>query len=74
MRGLLASSVDHQFIAVDGVGNVRTNSFFSDKIDFQVKGLPDLIFDPHQLEEAFWAGEPDEDVDVAFFPGFASCI
>jgi hypothetical protein len=74
MPGLFLSSVDHHFIAVDGVGKVWADGFFGDTTDFQVKGLFDLVLNSHQLEEAFWAGDPYQDIDITFCSGFSPGI
>ena len=74
MPNLLVSSEDHHFIAADRVDKVWADGFFGDKIDFHMKSLFDLVFNSHELEEAFWAGEPYQNVDITFCSGFSPRI
>jgi hypothetical protein len=74
MPGLLVSSKDHHFIAVNRAGDMRSDSLLCQEIHVNVDGLPDLVSDLHKLDQAFWPGKPDPDINIAAAPGFSSGI
>jgi len=74
MPGLPVSSKDHHFIAVNRACDMGADSLLGHEIDFHVDGLPDLVFDLYQLDQAFWAGKPDQDVNIAARSVFSTGI
>lgn len=44
------------------------------EIDVHMDGLPDLVFDLYKLDQAFWPGKPDQDVNIAATSGFSTGI
>ncbi len=61
---LPVSSKDHHFIAVNGTCDMGTDSLPGHEIDFHVDGHLDLVFDLYKLDQAFWPGKPDQDVNI----------
>jgi hypothetical protein len=71
MPGLLVSSKDHHFIAVDRACDMRADSLPGHEIDFHMDGLLDFVFDLYKLDQAFWPGSSDQDVKIASTFGFS---
>jgi hypothetical protein len=74
MPVLLVSSNDHHFIAVNRTCDMGADSLLGHEIDFHMDGLPDLVFDLYKLDQAFWPGKPDQDVNIAATSGFSTGI
>jgi len=50
------------------------DSLLGYEIDFHMDGLPDLVFDLYKLDQAFWPGKPDQDVNIAATSCFSTGI
>jgi hypothetical protein len=74
MPDLPVSSEDHHLVAVNRAGDMGADGLFGHEIDFHVDGLPNLIFDLDNLDQAFWFFKPDKNVNIAPIPGFSPCI
>ena len=53
---------------MNGGRKIRADCFVSHQIYFHVNGLPDLVFNLHNLEQTFWPGKPDQDINIAVCP------
>jgi len=66
--------IDHHGITVYCIGKIGTDGVFGDEVHVSPESPLEFVLEPHKLEEAFGAGKPDQDVDIARRIGFPPCI
>lgn len=66
--------IDHHGITVYCIGKVRAHGVLGDKIHVSPESTPEFILDSNKLEETFFAGEPDQYVDITCCAGISPGI
>lgn len=61
MRGV----IDHHSITVDCIGKVRAYGVLGDEVHLHAESPGEFVLDPDKRKEAFFAGESDQDIDIA---------
>ncbi|MDK2974864.1 MAG: hypothetical protein PWP08_1235 [Methanofollis sp.] len=57
----------HHFVAAYCIGKIGTDGMLGDEI--VMEGILEVVLDPNDLEEAFWTGESDQNIDIALCTG-----